>query len=208
MSTPLRIVSIDGTRGAGKTSQIAMLSAFFKKAGLSPLIIKLREDSSIKENILSLQQAGDYLALDSSNAVLFDGSIARAMVVDLISGMPSAKLVDKYKELTHAYERVNHKYKVASFLMAMDDIAECSRRIEKHRSLSKLTSAPIENESVEKDVVSGMRFFNNHIASKNITFQVIDVDNTDTMRDLHSLILELLAKQYTMPVIKKDEDEW
>ena len=208
MSRPLRIISIDGTRGAGKSSQIAMLSKYFKSVGMKVSTIKTTDGEPVQSGIIALECAESILSKGPDTIVILDGSIARPMVNDIIHGMSPNALLDKFKMLTQIYEKLDHKYGIASFLMVLDDLDECNRRIAKFRQLTGQDVSLIEDIHIEHDIVSGMRFFNNHIASKNITFQTLDVEKHQSMMDIHKIIMFMLEEKYEFPRPKKDADEW
>ena len=206
MKRALRIISIDGTRGSGKTSQIAMLSRYFKAAGLQCLTLKAGDD--IKTGLAAIAQSESFLANDSNSIVIMDGSIARPMVADIITGMPTPAVMDKYKELTHAYEKINHTYGVACFLIVMDDVQECNRRILKFKELTGSTNQAIDDTATEADIVSGMRFFDNHVISKNIKFHVINVYPKNSILEINKSIMDRLSDRYDFPKTKKDSNDW
>lgn len=138
---------------------------------------------------------------------ILDGSIARMMVIDLMVGKKKEVVIDEYKHLTHDYERLDHEFGIAAFLMVMDDLKEGERRLAKRKAL-----LGIENDDYdpthEADIVNGMRFFNNHVASKNMTFRIIDIENDDTMMEINRDLLKLLDAHYKMPKLKEDKNEW
>lgn len=209
MGRPLKIISIEGTRGSGKTSQIALLSKHFKRLGMAVSTLKMTDGDPIANGLIAMDFMEPFFNKFENGVVILDGSIARPMVTDIISGMPTPKVMDKYKLLTHAYERLDHQYGIANFLLVMDDLNECQRRIEKHRSLTGLDNIDIADPNHESDVISGMRFFNNHISSKNIQFNVIDIEPYYSMMTINQLILNKLAEQYEFEKSKKDDhNDW
>ncbi len=208
MARPLKIVSIDGTRGAGKSSQVAMLSKHFKSIGMKVSTLKMTDGEPIQSGLIALEFTKIFLEKGEDHLVILDGSIARPMVGDIITGMSNTALFDKYKNLTEAYERLDHKYGIASFLMVMDDMEECNRRITKRKALTGVGAGEVEDLNQEHDIVSGMRFFNNHIVSKNIQFQVLDVEPHNTMNEIHKTIMTKLSDKYEFSKPKKDDNEW
>lgn len=208
MGRPLRIISIDGTRGSGKTSQIAMLSKYFKLAGMRVSTLKTIDGDPIQSGIAAISCAESILSQGPENLIILDGSIARPMVMDIINGVTPTNLLDKFKTLTQKYEKLDHQYEIANFLMVMDDLEECNRRISKFANLTGQEVNSISNIHLEHDIVSGMRFFNNHIASKNISFQVVDVSPHQSMNEIHNIILSKLEKKYDFDKPKRDRDEW
>jgi len=206
MKKILRIISIDGTRGSGKTSQIAMLSKYFKAAGLQCLTLKAGDD--VKKGLEAISLTESFLTKDPKAIVILDGSVARPMVTDITTGMSTPSVTDKYRELTHSYEKINHHYGVACFLIVMDDIQECNRRISKFKESTGTPSQVIDNLSMESEIVNGMRFFDNHITSKNIKFHVINIHPKNSMIEINKAIMDRLSEKFEFPKIKKDSDDW
>lgn len=168
----------------------------------------MTDGEPIQSGLIALEFTKTFLAKSDDHIVILDGSIARPMVGDIISGMSNTALFDKYKTLTQAYEALDHKYNIANFLMVMDDVEECKRRIQKHKTLTGVDNSELEDVDKENDVVSGMRFFNNHIVSKNIQFQVIEVDPRHSMIDINKMIMQKLSDSYDFSKPKKDDNEW
>jgi adenylylsulfate kinase-like enzyme len=122
MKRPLRIISIDGTRGAGKSSQISLLSKHLKSIGMTVSTLYMTAGEPIQSGLIAIEFCETFLAKNDKNVVILDGSIARPMVVDIMSGMSNTNLMEKYKALTSAFERLDHRYDVANFLLVMDDM--------------------------------------------------------------------------------------
>ena len=205
MKKPLKIISIDGTRGAGKSSQIGVLSRHFKTLGLKVSSVKV--GGSIDDDMAHMAYIEAFLSKTSDGIVIMDGSIARPMVKDLISGIPTPTILEKYRELTHAYERLDHKYGIACFLIVMSDLRECGLRLEKYNKMMGLNT-PIPDLSAERDVVLGMKNFNNHIVSKNLNFQILDIVPENTMMEIQKAILEKLDEKYEFEKPKRDPNDW
>lgn len=208
MKRPLKIISIEGTRGSGKSSQIAMLSRHFKNIGMSVSTLKAISGDPIQSGLVAIDFIEPFFNKHPNGLIIYDGSIARPMVEDLISGMPTPKLMDKFKALTQAYERIDHKYGIANFLMVMDDMEECKKRLLKHQELTGVDSKEIADTVHESDIVSGMRFFNNHISSKNIQFDVIDIQPHQSIIQINKIILDKLGEKYEFDKPKKDDNDW
>lgn len=208
MGRPLRIISIDGTRGAGKTSQIAMLSRHLKSTGMVVSTLKMTDGDPIQSGLIAMEFIESFLAKADNHAIILDGSIARPMVIDIMSGMSNTNLLDKYKTLTHAFEKMDHKYGIANFLLVMDDMEECNRRIKKFKDLTGQGNDEYLDLNQEHDIVNGMRFFNNHIASKNINFQILDLLPYQSMLEINKLVIAKLAEKWEFALPKKTADDW
>jgi thymidylate kinase len=206
MKKALKIISIDGTRGSGKTNQINMLARHFKTVGLVPSIVKI--ETTPDSGLPNLQLIDEFLTKNSNGIVIMDGSIARPMVSDLIDGIASTKVIDRYKHSTHDYEKIDKKYGVAGILFVMDNLEEANNRLKKRNSMATPEGTSIDSLDRERDIVSGMRTFNNHIASKNIEFHTFNIEPTDSMLSIHREVLSYLSDNFNIPIVKKDENEW
>lgn len=209
MARPLRVISIDGTRGAGKSSQIAMLSRHLKSIGMVVSTLKMTDgDDPILSGKIAMEFVESFLAKADNHVVILDGSIARPMVVDIMTGMSNIVLAEKYKALMHSYEKIDHRYGIANFLLVMDDMEECGRRIKKFKTLTGQGNDEILDLNQEHDIVNGMRFFNNHIASKNIQFYILDLFPQQSMLEINKLVLAKLAEKYEFTLPKRSSEDW
>lgn len=205
MGRPLKVISIDGTKGSGKTSQIGMLARLFRSNGLPCEVFSAGK--TIPSGQLAIDKIRHFLKSNPDGIAILDGSIARMMVSELLIGKSKEKVMDEYKHLTHDYERLDHDYGIAAFLMIMDDLAECERRLNRQKQLLGVDAGTYDLTH-EADIINGMRFFNNHVASKNMTFRVIDIENNNTMMEINKTLLKILSENYTMPSLKKDDADW
>jgi deoxyadenosine/deoxycytidine kinase len=206
MKKPLRIISVDGVRGAGKTTQINMLSRYLKSLGYKVSTLMGGED--IQHGLVSLAYVDSFLPKDPDSIVILDGSIARMMVVELVSGISPSLVSDKYKRLVYEYERLNHQYGILGLLFVMDDLEECKRRILKRNTLAGIVDENPSDLLSEIDVISGMRTFDNHITSKNIKFHTFNIDPKNTMLEIQKLVLEYLSTNYQLKKPKIDPNDW
>lgn len=205
MARPLKIISIDGTKGSGKTSQIGMLARLLKDNSIPCLVIQAGKD--IAAGQVAIQKIRTFVSENPNGIAILDGSIARMMVSDLMIGKAKDRVIDEYKYLTHDYERLDHEFGIASFLMIMDDLKEGERRLVKRKALLGIEAEEYD-PGYEADIVNGMRFFNNHVASKNMTFRIIDIESEDTMMKIHKKLMDLLSNSYELPDLKKDKNDW
>lgn len=205
MKKSLKIVSIDGTRGTGKSSQVRMLADYLKKAGLKCSTLKAGEDA--QHNLISLQFIESFLAKGDDHVVILDGSIARPMVTELISGTSAVDVIDHYKHVMHDYEKLNQKYGICGILFVMDDLEEILRRYERFTELTGIVIQDLDLTK-EHDIISGMRTFNNHIASKNISFHVFNMDSGDSIMAIQKEVVKYLHEKYDIPVPIRNQDDW
>lgn len=205
MKKPLKIVSIDGTRGTGKSSQVRMLAAYLKKAGLKCSTLKAGDDA--QNSLVSLQFIESFLAKGDDHVVILDGSIARPMVTELISGTPSASVVEHYRHVMHDYEKLNQKYGVCGILFIMDDIPEILKRYERYTELTGIVVQDLDLTK-EHDIVSGMRTFNNHVASKNISFHAFNMQLDDSIMAIQKEVISYLHEKYDFPTPPRNQDDW
>lgn len=206
MKKPLKIISIDGTRGAGKTSQISMLSKHFKSLGF--MVSTLKAGHDVQSGLIALKFIESFLPKADDTIVILDGSIARPMVSELIDGIPSTTVIDKYKHVMHDYEVLDKKYGIVGLLFVMDDIDKANERLLKHNELTETNDKKPVDLQKEVDIVSGLRTFDNHIASKNVKFHTFNIEPDDTILAINSAVVEYLTENYQIPKLVKTDDDW
>ena len=206
MKKPLKIISVDGTRGSGKSSQIRMLAAYFKSLGF--MVSTLQAGHDPQSRSVTFQFIESFLPKDPKTMVILDGSIARPMVIDLLNGTPSIEVIDKSKHSMYDYERLNQKYGVVGLLFVMDDVQKSQERLLKKADLTGLGEDMIPNINIEKDIVSGMRTFNNHIASRSIVFHTFNIEPDDSIMAINKTVIDYLTEKYDIPVFQKSQDDW
>ena len=206
MKNPLRVISVDGTRGSGKTSQINMLSRHLKALGFTVSILK--SGQTPQEITTILKHIDSFLPKDPKSMVIMDGSIARPMVADLVSGKPSTEVVDSFKLPMHEFERIDQKYGIVGILFVMDDIEESNRRVTNRAKILKEGDLSIVDTAKENEIISGMRTFNNHVASKNVDFHTFNIEPENTIMDIHKAVVDYLTEKYGLPRLLKTQDDW
>lgn len=205
MKKALRIISVDGTRGSGKTSQISMLKKNLNSLGFN--VKTLKTGIETQEIAETLRISSSFLDENQKNLVILDGSIARPMVVDLISGVSSVDVVEKYRQAMYEYERIDNRHGIVGLLLIVEDIEELQKRLENRARILGINSPDISLEK-EPDIVSGMLTFNAHVVSKNVTFQVFNIGPKDSMLDVNKTILDYLTEKHDIPKLTKDDYDW
>lgn len=206
MENKLKIINVDGTKGVGKTSQINMLARYFKTLGFTVSVLK---SATNPEEMVAELKLIDYLLFKDSKAIIIvDGSVARPMVTELISGIPGNQVIDKFKHVMHEYEGLDKKYGIVGLLLVMDEIHVAEDRFLRKKQYTPEITEEFGNHVNELDIVSGMRTFNNHIASRSIEFHVFNIEPEDTMMEIHKEILKYLSGEYNLPKPVKNQDDW
>jgi hypothetical protein len=189
----LRIINLDGTEGSGKSTQIHLLCAFFTKHKI-PFIVNYLEDN-IESGIETSKKTDEFLSKEEFGVVINDGSPARMMVKELVSGETSKNILEKYKNLLSANERLFHKYGVANLLFIMEDLEEASNRINKRSKLIKSDYVGLDTIK-EKEIVIGMKFFDIHPISKGLKFDIIEVLASDSMIDVSEAVFSYIDDNF------------
>jgi thymidylate kinase len=190
----LRAVNIDGLDGIGKSTQTNVLAVHLNKNNIPYKIIQLEDNL---ENITKcLQQTKDFLLLNPSGIVISDGSIAKAMVLELIAGISQPIIVEKYRKVIHEYECLAHQYGMANLLLVSTDIDMCQRRIEKREKLLGNHIEKNTNHSHENHVIRLLRTFDSHTLSRSLKFNVINIEENNSILDVHRLIVDSLKANF------------
>lgn len=190
----LRIINIDGTEGSGKTTQIKMISDYFKTIGVPCKVNYL--DDNIESGIAACQETMKFLQENEYGVVINDGSPARMIVTDLVFGMQNLQVLEKYKELLQIQEVANHKYGTANLLLVMEDVDEAHRRLLRKGQLFGVDTYGIQDLQKETDVVNAMKKFDVHPASKGLKFDVINVGPKEPILDVSLKIKEFIDKNF------------
>ena len=206
MNKPLRVISVDGTRGSGKTSQINMLSRLMMSLKLPFLVVKPGSDEL--STITALKESDLFLQNTPNGVVIMDGSVARPMVLDLIAGTSPMVVIDRFKHTMHNYEILHQKYNIASLLFVMDNAEKARERLAKKSVLEGNEGVNIKDTDVETELISGMRTFNNHIASKNIKFHTFNLEPSDSIMAIHEQVKKYLYQNYDIPVLPRNDNDW
>ena len=185
-----------------------MLSKHLKTLGFKCSTLESGDD--VRSASIAIKFTESFLdnKLNPNGFVILDGSIARPMVVSLIGGIPTAKVMDTYKSAIHDYERLDQKYGMVGLLLVMDDVVELNNRLIKREALSGLKACDVVDTNKESDIVNGMRTFNNHVISKNIKFHTFNLEPADSMMEINKEIIKYLNEHYELPPPIKDDNEW
>lgn len=183
------VISIDGIKGIGKTTQINLLSKFFKNEENE--VIKLTFESNLQSALECLQKIDPILVEKPKTKIIIDGSIARMMVIELLQGVSSIEVSQKYMKIINEYEKLTHKYKMINLLLITDDVEMCRDRLIRQSKILKTEFQDIDL-SKEEDIVMAMRIFDSNVISKQIQFKTIYISKEDSMLDVHENIKELI----------------
>jgi len=194
MSKKLKIINIDGTDGVGKTTQINMLHIWLKKQDIPCKTLYLEDNAESARE--ALKETRDFLNSVSDSVVICDGSIARMMVLDMLNNIPQRNIVENYKDILHDYEVISHKYGVFNLLMVMDNTYECGDRISKREKLLGNINKGIKNHELEKEVINLLRNFNNYTISKSLIFNVFEIEERDSILEVHDRIIKYLQDNF------------
>jgi len=193
MKKKFNILNIDGVNGIGKTTQINMLVMSLR--AFKPVLVTYQEDT-IESALDSAVKIWEFLEKHPDGLVLGDGSIARMIVIDILNGIPRPEVVEKYRSVISEYERLNHKYGILSVLMVTDDIGFCHDRLIRRGKLLKKPEVGIDSLQKEAEIMKGMRYFDANSISKQLVFQVFEVDKEDSMLDIQDIFWEYLEDSF------------
>lgn len=194
MDKYLRIINIDGTRGCGRSTQSRFLMSYFGEKGIECIVNNTGD--TVESNLDSLNKSLEFLKKNEYGVVINDGTPIRLIVNDLIDGTPLPEAMQKYKELLSKFKNLQHEYGKSNLLLIMDDIQEANRRLLEKAFLMGLDDKGIEDQKRERKIVDAMKTVNSHVITNGIDFDRIDVLKTDSMIQLHEIIVEYLEKNY------------
>lgn len=188
----LSIINIDGPQGIGKSSQVGLLKHYVESKGVKCKVLKLND--TIPSAIDCINEAYDFLE-EFDGIVITEGSIAEMIQVDINAGMQTNDVREKYRQVIFQYEKLYHQYGMANILITIDDIDVCKSRLEKRARLFQ-QDVKIINEKLEKELVKGLKSFDNHVITINLKFHVIDTEESEKMLDVHKKIVDLIESNF------------
>lgn len=192
MNKKLNIISIDGAEGVGQTTQINLLFKHFKDLDIPVLVNTL--DDSIPSAFAMIKQTNKFLQQNPNGIVLNDGSIARMIVIDMSKLTHNKTLIEKYRLIMNEHEYLSHQYGMGNILLVPDDIEFCKKRLIRRAKLKKEKTPNLNQLYHQMDIVRGMRFFNNHVISRDVNFNIIDISDDESMLQIHNKVLNLLKE--------------
>ncbi len=194
MKKQLNIINIDGTRGLGKTTQINLLSSYMKRNSI-PFIINTLDDT-IPTAMKLIDEATQFLIDSPDGIVVFDGSVAEMIVLDMAKGIHMTALEEKYKDVLQKYEVLNHRFNMTNLLLIPDNLQMCHDRIIKRAKLIGQKSDGLKNWTLVRYVIRGLRDFDDYSISRSMTFHVIDVYETETILNIYDKIKSHLKENF------------
>lgn len=194
MEKELKIINIDGVEGIGKTTQINMLTRYFLDLGVDCLSLNLED--TIVSGAECIENTKEFLKTTPNGVVICDGSIARAMAIDLVNGTPTLSINKKYKDIIYEYECLNHQFGVANILIIMDNIQTCHERILKRGKLLGVAELGIQDFVKERRIVKALRHFDNNLMSKSLNFHVLKTEEMDSILVVQKKILDYLEENF------------
>lgn len=198
MKKKLQIINIDGTEGSGKTTQINNLAGFLRTKGFNILVNYL--DDNMESALECSEKTNKFLEENPEGLVINDGSIARMIVSDLSKGLSQHDAIEKYRPIIHEHEKMYHKYGTANLLFIMDNLEECSRRLEKEASLLKRESYKKIDPAMEKTIIQGLRKFDSNMITNNLNFNTVEIDQYDTILELKNSIIKHLQERFDIDI--------
>lgn len=204
MKKPLSIINIDGIDGIGKTTQVNILSNYYKDKGIPVLTLFLEDNSDSAMECIG--EIWEFLDKNEGGIVISDGSIAKMIVIDILEGIPQSNILVKYKDLLHQYEILNHKYGMANILFLMDNLQECSNRIIKREKLLNNESNGIENMNREQDIIRLMRDFDSYTITRSLIFYPLIIDEDDSILAVQDDILSYLDNNFKIKSLPKKQN--
>lgn len=202
MKNNLRFISIDGTRGIGKTTQVRRLAGALRDIGLNVKILHIKDTLPSINRVLD--DAVNFLEQDGKNMIVCDGSIARMIVSDDQSKMHQSQIFEKYRDVIFKYENMNHKYGMVNILLISDDIDLCNTHILKQVKLTKVQKEPVNDKFKETEIVDRMRIFDSHVVSKTVKYHPLEITREDSILDVESDIWDFLESISTLKKPSKE----
>ncbi|MDD5650661.1 MAG: hypothetical protein PHF86_09630 [Candidatus Nanoarchaeia archaeon] len=183
------IINIDGARGIGIDTQINMLRKYLEDSGKKVSLTYLKSFNSIKAENQGIKQ---FLETNPDYVIISEGSFARIMAKDIISGLNFKIIDEKYRDYINDYITLKYKYNMINIVLTPENIEFCNERTIKKNRLMGIESKGIENFQLEADIVNIMENFNNNTILNQLNFAVVYVKEKDSILEVHDKILKKL----------------
>lgn len=182
----IRVVSIDGNNGVGKTTQAKLLKNKLKNTDI------LSFPDSVEEAVFFFQMIQKALRNNLDRFIIVENSIAKLIAKDLLAGIDLNTLMEKYREINYLYSSLNHEFGMATLVLTLEDSKECIDRIQKRNLLNPSMYVPLESYDFSVDFMSVISSIDNHVATQDIKIQKIVTYKNDSMIEVHEKILKEL----------------
>lgn len=188
------ILSIDGTTGVGKSTQISLMNKLLKSKGFNTKIFKFSEVENTNSTHDILLQIISYLKQFPDGIALCDGSIATDIVDDIVNNMSSHKIYNKHSENIQIYQSMSNSYDIINVLITPANIDMCYERIKKRTDIYKEKEVLLDSKEHLLKTALSLKNFDNSDISTNMKFNNIDIYPEDSMLDMHHQIIDLIEK--------------
>ena len=191
------IISVDGLKGVGKSTQINVLRNHFNNLGIKTLVNRF--DGTVDNALEIADNINEFLSENPDGVVLNDGSIARMIQLDIQNGLHDSFLVEKYRSVIFEYQKIHLKYGMVNIILLIDDIDSCNcRTIKKQKMFGENNPTGIEDLNTEIDLDKGFRIFDTRTITKTINFQVFETNSEDSIVEVMEDILKLSGKKFAI----------
>ena len=218
----VRMVTVDGSDGLGKTTQLTQLKMALKSAGanihdtrllggdktddyqlaLRTVLLhdKFPKDSvELEEQLFALTDlegikiARKFLETDSSGVVLKDRGLASHLVYALAKGMTLEQVAEVHKNVIKEEELINQDFGVLNIIMVPDAVAWPLERIRKR---AETTGEPIverlENLDNQERVINFLKQVKNYDILRNLNVEVVEVFEDDSILEVKAKVSKVL----------------
>lgn len=198
MLSKLDVLCIDGILGVGKTTQIVLFHNYLKRREIDSKIFNFKEVDNIEYTKNLLNELDEWKQNNPDSIVLCDGSIATDIVDDLAHNLYGQAFWDKHKDNLQLYEKLNHKYNFINILITPKNIAICEERAQKKANMLNTKHEGLSQGEKEhlKITANGLKNFDSHMLTYNIKFYNIDIDDSETMLDVHHDVVKIIESKY------------
>jgi len=187
----LKIITLESIDGVGISTQVRLLSQQFIQLGYKIEIFKFSDVQKASEQTHKIQ---DLLGNNDKIMIINDGSFAKSIANDMLNGYSRNRLEEKYKDILHQYECLNHEYRLLNIILLPVDAKIGQKRLVKYAEVSGKKYKMVKDLNRQRDMLNILSELNNHVISRSIEFEIVDIDEDDKILDINDMIWELLEK--------------
>lgn len=174
--------------------QIGLYRNLLKSKDKDYKIYELTEVDDPVETASILLQMSQYLHDNPDTTILCDGSIATDIADDMANNMLSEDIWDKHQSNLQVYASMNQSFNIVNILLTPTNIDMCRKRLEKKRDIFGQEISELDNIEHLRRTANLLKTFDDNALTTNISFYNIQVDESDSMLEIHKKILDIISK--------------
>ena len=220
MKKSVKMISFDGPDGLGKTTQLNLLKnalegrplhltrllggdgtddyqLAFRKILLHPKFpknsVEFEEQMFAETDLKGIEAAKAFLESTPGGVVLKDRAIFSHVAYAAAKGMPMNKIVECHREVIRQEQEINRVFGALNIVFKPDSVDWLLDRIAKRTATTGTAVVDrLENRATQEAVVQMSAMIGNLMPLQGLSFEVIEVKESDSIQEVHQKVLSVL----------------